>query len=142
LWPGFPPRSRSACGGGRWSGRDVSRIAAGGGGTGLGVSRTIGAGGRSCGIDSRRGSRGAGAGCGISRIGPEADGICIAPGGGGTGLGASRTIGAGGRSCGIDSRRGSRGAGAGCGISRIGPEADGICIDLPVSRTMGIAGRS
>ena len=58
------------------------------------------------------------------------------------GLGASRTIGAGGRSCGIDSRRGSRGAGAACGISRIGPEADGICSDLPVSRTMGIAGRS
>jgi len=77
--------------GGRWSGRDISRIAAGGEGIGLAASRTIGAGGRSCGIDSRRGSRGAGAGCGISRISAGADGIC-------SDRVLSRIIGAAGRS--------------------------------------------
>jgi hypothetical protein len=77
--------------GGRWSGRDISRIAAGGEGMGFGASRTIGADGRSCGIDSRRGSRGMGTACGISRSGPDAGGIC-------SGRILSRGIGGAGRS--------------------------------------------
>jgi hypothetical protein len=58
------------------------------------------------------------------------------------GLGASRTIGTGGRSCGNDSRRNSRGMGAACGISRSGPDADGICSDRAFSRIIGAAGRA
>ena len=60
----------------------------------------------------------------------------------GMGLGASRTIGAGGRSCGGGSRRGSRGAGAERGISRIGAEVGGMRIDWTGSRGIGTAGRS
>lgn len=66
----------------------------------------------------------------------------IAAGGGGMGLGASRTIGAGVRSCGGGPRRSSRGAGAECDISRIGAEVAGMRIDWAGSRGIGAARRS